>query len=64
MLFSESYRSKDQKHYKNWILETVFVYILGFIALWRFAQKLIYVIINNFEQDHQLNWIILGVCMK
>ena len=31
MLFSEFYRSKDQKYYKNWIKETVFVCILGFI---------------------------------
>ena len=31
MLFSEFKRSKDQKHYKNWTEETVFVYILGFI---------------------------------
>ena len=31
MLFSEMQRLKDQKYYKNWIKETVFVYILGFI---------------------------------
>ena len=33
MLFSEFYRSKDKKYYKNWIKEIVFVYILGFILL-------------------------------
>ena len=31
MLFSEFYRSKDQKYYKHWTKETVFVYILGLI---------------------------------
>ena len=31
MLFSEFYKSKDQKYYKNWTKETAFVYILGFI---------------------------------
>ena len=31
MLFSEFYRSRDQKYYKNWTYETVFVYIIGFI---------------------------------
>ena len=31
MLFSEFWRSKDQKYYKNWTKETVFLYILGFI---------------------------------
>ena len=31
MLFSQFKRSKDQKYYKNWRKETVFVYILGFI---------------------------------
>ena len=30
MLFSQFHRSKDQKYYKNWTKETVFVYILGF----------------------------------
>ena len=30
MLFSEFW-SKDQKYYKNWTKEIVFVYILGFI---------------------------------
>ena len=31
MLFSQFQRSKDQKYYKNWTKETVFVYIFGFI---------------------------------
>ena len=31
MLYSEFYRSKDKKYYKNWIKENVLVYILGFI---------------------------------
>ena len=31
MLFSEFYKSKDQKYYRDWTYETVFVYILGFI---------------------------------
>ena len=31
MLFSEFQRSKDQKYYKNWKKETVFVCILVFI---------------------------------
>ena len=30
MLFSQFYRSKVQKYYKNWTKETVFVYIIGF----------------------------------
>ena len=32
MLFSEFYRSKDQKYYKNRTKEIVFVYSLGFIS--------------------------------
>ena len=31
MLFSEFWRSKDQKYLKDWTKETVLVYILGFI---------------------------------
>ena len=31
MLFSQFYRSLDQKYYKNYTNETVFVYILGLI---------------------------------
>ena len=31
MPFSQFYRSKDQKYYKNRTKDTVFVYILGFI---------------------------------
>ena len=31
MLFSQFHRSKDQKYYKNWTKETVFVYILSLI---------------------------------
>ena len=31
MLFSEFQRSKDQKYYKNYTKESVFVYILRFI---------------------------------
>ena len=31
MIFSKFYRSKDQKHDKNWKKETNFFYILGFI---------------------------------
>ena len=31
MLFSDFKTSTGQKYYKNWTLETVFVYILGFI---------------------------------
>ena len=31
MLFPEFLRSKEQKYYKTWTNETVFVYILGFI---------------------------------
>ena len=31
MLFSQFLGSKDQKYYKNWVKEAVFVYILGFI---------------------------------
>ena len=29
MLFSQFYKSKDQKYYKNWTKEAVFVYILA-----------------------------------
>ena len=31
VLFSQFYRFKDQKYFKNWTKETVFVYIFGFI---------------------------------
>ena len=31
MLFSEFLKSKDQKYYKNWACETVFVCFLDFI---------------------------------
>ena len=39
MLFSEFSRSKDQKYYKNWTKEAVFVYILGFIFYGVFRPK-------------------------
>ena len=31
MLFSEFWRSKDQKYYKNWTKETVVVYITDLV---------------------------------
>ena len=31
MIFSEFWKSKDQKYYKNWAYETAFVYFLDFI---------------------------------
>ena len=31
MLIAEFWRSNDQKYYKNWTKDTVFVYILSFI---------------------------------
>ena len=31
MLFSDFWRSKAQKYYKNWTKDTAFVCILGFI---------------------------------
>ena len=31
MLFSEFWKSKDQKYYKDWAHESAFVCILGFI---------------------------------
>ena len=31
MLFFKFKRLKDQKYYKNWTIETVFINILGFI---------------------------------
>ena len=32
MLFSQFYRAKNQKYYKNWTKDTGFVYILGLIC--------------------------------
>ena len=72
MLFSEFLRSKDQKYYKNWTKETVFVYIIGIIFMAFLAQKLIFtiniwfnfVVGSFFEQDHLLNLFILGVSAK
>ena len=59
MLFSQFSRSKDQKYYKNWINETVFVYILCFIFKSLFEQNFAFG--SFFEQDQLLNLIILGV---
>ena len=39
MLFSDFQRSKDQKYYKNWTKETVFVYVLRFIFYGVFRAK-------------------------
>ena len=72
MLFSQFYRSKDEKYYKNWTKETVFVNILGFIfcgvsrAKTDLHNKYIFnfVLGSFFEQDHLLNLIILGVYAK
>ena len=72
MLFSQFHRSKDQKYYKNWTKETVFVYILGFIfyGVSRAKTDLHNKYIVNFkfgwffEQDHLLNLFILGVYAK
>ena len=40
MLFSEFCISKDQRYYKNWTKEAVFVYILGFIFYGVFRAKI------------------------
>ena len=80
MLFFKFKRLKDQKYYKNWTIETVFINILGFIfygvsreiASLHNKYKLIYTIniLFNFvfdtffEQDHLLNFFILGVYGK
>ena len=72
MLFSQFYRSKDQRYYINWTKETVFVSILGFIFYGVFFQKLIYIINilfnfvfgSFFEQDHLLIFFISGVYVK
>ena len=69
MLFSKFYRSKDQTYYKNWIIETVYVYILGFIfygvphAKSDYAINIwfSFVLGSLFEQDHLLNLFIEGV---
>ena len=70
MLFFEFYRSKDQKYYKNWTKETVFVYILGFIfygvsrAKTDLHNKYMIVFGSFFEQDYLLNLFISGVYAK
>ena len=70
MLFSGIQRLKDQKYYRNWIKETVFVYILGFMSF--LAQKMIYTIniwfnfvFGSFsEQDHLLNFLFQEFMLK
>ena len=65
MLIAEFWRSNDQKYYKNWTKDTVFVYILSLIFMAFLAQKLIYTIniwlnfvfASIFEQHHLLNSI-------
>ena len=72
MLFSEFWMSKDQKYYRNWAYETVFVYILGFIFQVLLVQKLIYALNiwfnfmpgSFFKQDHLLNVLILRFYAK
>ena len=61
MLFSRG--QKNQKYYKNWTKETVFVYILGFIFYSVSGAKtdlhnkyiLNFVFGSFFEQDHLSN---------
>ena len=72
MLFSEFWRSKDQKYLKDWTKKTVLVYILGFIfyGVSRAKTDLHNKYIVNFkfgwffEQDHLLNLFISGVYAK
>ena len=64
--------SAGQKIYKNWTKDTIFVYILDFIFMVFFAQKLIYTISiwfnvvfgSFFQQDHLLNLITSGIYVK
>ena len=62
MLFSQFERLKDQKYFKNWTKETVFVYILGFMFLVFLTQRLIYTINTVYDLTlclaHFLNKII------
>ena len=71
MLFSQFQRSKDQKYYKTWTNENVFVYILGFIFYGVSLPKadshnkyLTLCLAHFLKQDHLLNLIILGVYSK
>ena len=73
MLFSQFWRSKDQKYCKSWTKETVFAYILGFIFFTFLAQVLTYtiniwfnlfVLGSCFKQDDKLNLITWGVYKK
>ena len=78
MLFSQFYRSKDQKYDKNWTKETFLFTFLFFFYLFIYlffaflVQKLICIINmlfnflfgSYFEQDHLLNLIAVEVYVK